>query len=133
MIKKNILSSFLFTLLIIFSHCNRNLDPIAKVVDFGYDYHIIEPDSNIILKSDSLKVFVGYSGCSAPHQFTLQYYINEEETVIWFNKVTPDEPCDMYIFHWIKTKIPEKIISTRKLIFEGPRNVSLTLFQARQF
>ncbi len=126
------LKSFLYLtygilLISLICSCKKDLSSVADAVDFGYDYYVIDPDSNVILKDDSLLVFVGYSGCKSPHHFDFHYYTTESEAKVWFKKIMPDEPCDMYISHWLRVKLPEEVLNKPKIVFLGPNKILVVL------
>lgn len=120
--------SFLF-ILFTFCYCDKNKDLIKELVQYyGYDYHIVEPESNVYLESDTLFAFVGYSGCKFPHEFEFNYSVINGNSRVWFKKITPDEPCDAHFQEWLKYKLPPHAFGRLSMVFLGPRGVSIQIY-----
>ena len=106
----------------------ENCNLFGESVPFGYDYYIVGPDSNVYVDSDSLFAFVSYSGCTFPHEFELRYLVTDGNSMVWFRKITPDEPCDAYKEQWLKYKLPPQAFGRFSLVFLGPRGVSVQIY-----
>jgi len=118
----------LITSFILLSLNLKSCNLFRETQSFGYDYHIIEPESNVYLESDTLFAIVGYSGCTFPHKFELRYKVTDGNSMVWFRKITPDEPCQVYIRQRLKHKLPLQAFGRFSMVFLGPRGVLVEIY-----
>lgn len=96
--------------------------------DFGYNYLIIANDSLPVIMNDSLYVRLGYSGCNRNHEFIIkEYFPNSKQAEVWLQKLTEDQPCDMYIEENRSFLLSSKVLEADKVMLLRSHDVTITL------
>lgn len=101
--------------------------PTPAIIDFGANYAVLEGATGPtgieipVLAGDSLWVRVGFSGCSADHEFELRSrLLSANRAEVWLYKITEDEDCAAYFapdeFH----RIPFDVLARNEIFLVGP-------------
>jgi hypothetical protein len=103
--------------------------PALPIIDFGAPYQILDNGGDLdpVLAGDSLRVTVGYSGCSNANEFELRTRVlNSTRAEVWLFKTT-EEACQAY-FQVSKTYIlPQSVLEKENIVLVGPDFNSFTL------
>lgn len=102
----------------------------AQLNRFGYSYSISAAESGNfpVIENDLLKVEITYSGCSAGHEYALEYEVKGFSSfALWLFKKTPDEPCRAIIRDTRSFKNPQELINAQNLVLLNPVNDKIFL------
>lgn len=97
------------------------------IIDFGTNYAVVEGITEPtgieipVLAGDSLWVRVGFSGCSADHEFELRSrLLSENRAEIWLYKITEDEDCAAYFAPNEIHRVPFEVLARNEIYLVGP-------------
>lgn len=121
------LSSILFVIVCFnISACQRTTKETAGINRFGNPYQIVtnetpaSPDILPFVRNDSLYASIGYSGGCETHDFTLNYDIRRDTTVLWIYHDAQGDECEAYVQDRIEVPIPPSALENPSIILLNP-------------
>ena len=105
----------------LFSNCNRQATLPEKEIQFGDTYRILTETARPEVQNQTLRLQVGYSGCSGGHPFRLEYRrIDSNTAEMWLVHDGRGEMCEAYFTEDLTLELPDELLRYQSVMLHLP-------------
>lgn len=105
----------------LFSNCHRQATLPEKEIQFGDAYRILTETARPEVQNNTLRLQVGYSGCSGGHPFRLEYRQADAHTAeMWLVHDGRGEMCEAYFTETLTLALPDELLRYQSVVLHLP-------------
>lgn len=101
--------------------CARQASLPGKGIQFGDTYRILTETARPEVQNQTLRLQVGYSGCSGGHPFRLDYrQVDSHTAEMWLVHDGRGEMCEAYITETLTLELPDELLRYQSVMLHLP-------------